>query len=215
MPKKNINTVNLLEIWDTKIYIQNHTKASYMILEKMEMALQILEQSPEFAEIIPEVRSNIVMARKNAQTIDDVAGIPGRITIVNNLPKAVARPGYGVSSHMARLVISIMKYDPEKRSALNIKYHPHLVEICEKLGLKVSSYDRNQEPPKLAKKEGSTIPWGVKVAMKNLKDVPDVIYHIGAWGKEPMIVILGTNPVEVAEMALCIAKLYLVTADKI
>ncbi|HHT18552.1 MAG: thiamine-phosphate synthase family protein [Euryarchaeota archaeon] len=185
-----------------------------MILEKIERALQILEQSPEFAEIIPEVRSNIVMARKNAQTLKDVAGIPGRVTIVNGMPKAVARPDYGVSSHMARLVISIMKYDPDKRSALNIKYHPNIVEICQKLGLKVSSYDRNKEPPEFAKKEGSTIPWGVKNAVENLKDVPDVIYHIGAWGKEPMIVIVGENPVEVAKMAICIAKLYLNTIDK-
>ena len=68
------------------------------------------------------------MARKNAQTLKDVAGIPGRVTIVNGMPKAVARPDYGVSSHMARLVISIMKYDPDKRSALNIKYHPNIVE---------------------------------------------------------------------------------------
>lgn len=102
-----------------------------MIVEKLEMAVKILEQSPEFAEIIPEVRSNIVMARKNAQTIQDVAGIPGRITTVNGLPKAVAQPDYGASSHMARLVLSMMKHDPKKRSALNIKYHPHLVEICK------------------------------------------------------------------------------------
>ena len=173
-------------MWDTKIYIQNHTNAFYMILEKIERALQILEQSPEFAEIIPEVRSNIVMARKNAQTLKDVAGIPGRVTIVNGMPKAVARPDYGVSSHMARLVISIMKYDPDKRSALNIKYHPNIVEICQKLGLKVSSYDRNK-PPEFAKRKYH--PMGCEKCRENLKDVPDVIYHIGAWGKEPMIVI--------------------------
>ena len=206
-----------------------------MIIEKLEMALQVLEQSPEFAEIIPEVRSNIVMARENAQTIQDVAGIPGRITIVNGLPKAVARPDYGASSHMARLVLSIMKYDPDKRSAINIKYHPHLVEICQKLGLVVSSYDRNQEPLEVKKEEGSTISWGVKVAVENLKTVqdglvrevtdgnlpevlddavPDVIYHTGGWGKEPIIVLLGKNPVEVAEMALCLAKLFLNSAKK-
>lgn len=55
---------------------------------------------------------------------------------------------------------------------------------------------------------------GCENAVENLKDVPDVIYHIGAWGKEPMIVIVGENPVEVAKMAICIAKLYLNTIDK-
>jgi thiamine-phosphate diphosphorylase len=179
-----------------------------MIIEKLEMAVKILEQSPEFAEIIPEVRSNIVMARKNAKTIQDVAGIPGRITTVNGLPKAVAPPYYGASSHMARLVLSIMKHDPEKRCALNIKYHPQLVEICQKLGLIVSSYDRNQEPADVEKEEGSTIEWGVEVALNNLGAIPDVIYHTGGWGKEPMIVLVGNTPEEVTHIAVCMAKLF-------
>jgi hydroxymethylpyrimidine/phosphomethylpyrimidine kinase len=180
-----------------------------MIVEKLEMAVKILEQSPEFAEIIPEVRSNIVMARKNAQTIQDVAGIPGRITTVNGLPKAVAQPDYGASSHMARLVLSMMKHDPKKRSALNIKYHPHLVEICKKLGLIVSSYDRNQEPEDVKIKEGNSMSWGVETALASCGTIPDVIYHTGGWGKEPMIVLVGKNPEEVAQMAVCLAKLFL------
>lgn len=179
-----------------------------MIIEKLERAVQILEESPEFAQLIPEVRSNIVMARENAQTVGDVAGIPGRITSVKGIPKAVSRPDFGASSHMARLVLSVMKHDPEKRSALNIKYHPDLVEICLKLGLRVSSYDRNQEPSEISEKEGSTISWGVEVAVQNLGAVPDVIYHKGAWGKEPMIVMVGTQPEELAEMAVCLAKLF-------
>jgi thiamine-phosphate diphosphorylase len=179
-----------------------------MIIEELEMAMDKLEKSPEFAEIVPEVRSNMVMARKNAHAIDDVAGIPGRITTVKGLPKAVSKPDYGASSHMARLVLSIMKHDPKKRSALNIKYDPQIVEICQKLGLMVSSYDRNQEPPKVQEKEGNTISWGVEVAIKNLGDVPDVIYHTGGWGKEPMIVLIGKTPEELAEMAVCLAKLF-------
>ena len=194
---------------DTKTYIQLDLNSSYMIIEKLERAVQILEESPEFAKIIPEVRSNIVMARENAQTIKDVAGIPGRITTVNGLPKAVSPPNFNASSHMARLILSVMKHDPEKRSALNIKYDPKLVEICQKLGLKVSSYDRNQEPEDVKKKEGSTISWGVEIAIKNLGAVPDVIYHTGGWGKEPMIVLVGDGPEELAEMAVCLAKLFL------
>lgn len=179
-----------------------------MIIEKLERAVQILEESPEFAQLIPEVRSNIVMAKDNAQTVEDVAGIPGRITAVKGIPKAVSRPDFGASSHMARLVLSVMKHDPEKRSALNIKYTPDLIDMCRKLGLKVSSYDRSREPSEVSKKEGSTISWGVEVAVQNLGAVPDVIYHQGAWGKEPMIVMVGTQPEELAEMAVCLAKLF-------
>jgi hydroxymethylpyrimidine/phosphomethylpyrimidine kinase len=186
-----------------------------MIIEKLERAVHILEKSPEFAQLIPEVRSNLVMAKRDAQTIDDVAGIPGRITSVHGLPRAVAGPDFGASSHMARLVLGVMHYDPERRSALNIKYHPDLVEICRKLGLRVSSYDRSNEPEEVAKKEGSTISWGVKIAVENLNGaVPDIIYHHGAWGKEPMMVMVGMEVEELAEMAVCLAKLFISQKSK-
>ena len=193
------------------LYTQNlysiDFKLIYMIIEKLERAVRILEESPEFSRLIPEVRSNIVMAKENAQTVEDVAGIPGRITTVRGIPKAVSQPDFGASSHMARLVLSVMKHDPGKRSAMNIKYHPDLVEICHKLGLRVSSYDRTLEPSEVSDEEGNTISWGVEVAVQKLGTVPDVIYHKGAWGKEPMIVMIGAQPEELAEMAVCLAKL--------
>ena len=179
-----------------------------MEIEKVERAVELLEKSSEFAGLIPEVRSNIVMAIEGAERIEEVVGIPGRITTVNGKAKAFMDPDFMSSSHMARLVISIMKHDPTKKSALNIKYEPRLLEICKKLGLKVASYDRNYEPKEIRKIEGGTIPWGVETAIEEAGTVPDVIYHKGAWGKEPMICLVGTDPVEIAEMAVCIGKLF-------
>ncbi len=179
-----------------------------MEIEKVKKAVKILENSPEFAVLIPEVRSNIVMAIEGAEIIDHVVGIPGRITTVNGMAKAVTRPDFMSSSHMARLVLSVMKHDPSQKSALNMKYEPMILVICEQLGLVVSSYDRTHEPGKVKEVEGSTIPWGVDTAIEKAGRVPDVIYHTGAWGKEPMICLVGSDAVKVAEMAVCIAKLF-------
>ena len=76
------------------------------------------------------------------------------------------------------------------------------------MGLKISSYDRAYEPDAVRKVEGGTIPWGVEEAIEKIDDIPDVIYHEGAWGKEPMICVVGSDAVELAEMAVCIARLY-------
>ncbi len=179
-----------------------------MEIRKVKRAVELLENSSEFATLIPEVRSNIVMAIEGAERIEEVVGIPGRITTVNGKVKSCMDPDFMSSSHMARLVISIMKHDPSKKSAINIKYDPELLEICQKLGLLVASYDRNYEPKEVKQVEGGTIPWGVRTAIKKAGTVPDVIYHRGAWGKEPMICLVGSDPVEVAEMAVCIAKLF-------
>lgn len=149
------------------------------------------------------------MSKLSPRGIEDVAGIPGRITVINQKPKTCAAPEYGASSHMARLILSIMKHDPEKRSAINMKYNPSLVEICQKLGLITSYYNRKDEPPKIRDKEGGTIPWGVQKAVERIGRVPDVIYHTGAWGKEPSLVLIGENPLEVVKTAICISKLYI------
>ena len=179
-----------------------------MEIENLKKAVKIIQNSEEFAAFIPEVRSNIVMAKDNAKDVNDIAGIPGRITIVHGKPKAFVEPEFGVSSHMARLVLSMMKYDSSKRSAMNIKYNPKIIEICEKLGLKVSFYDRNDEPEDIRQVEGGTIPWGVETAIKRIGDIPDIIYHRGAWGKEPSITLIGTSAVDVAKMAVCIARIF-------
>ncbi|MGB7969798.1 MAG: thiamine-phosphate synthase family protein [Methanobacterium sp.] len=177
-------------------------------IDNVKKAVDILENCSEFTALIPEVRSNIVMAVKGADTVEQVVGIPGRITIVNGRPKSVMEPDFMSSSHMARLVISIMEHDPTIRSALNMKYDLKILEICKKLGLKISSYNRENEPEDVKEIEGSTIPWGVETAIDKIGTIPDIIYHLGAWGKEPMICLVGPNAVEVAEMAVCIAKLY-------
>lgn len=179
-----------------------------MEIENLKKALKIITSSPEFAHIIPEVRTNLVMAKIDAKTEEDVAGIPGRITAANGQTFACREPAFGASSHMARMILNIQKHDSSKRSAINIKYHPNMVEICTKLGLIVSSYERSNEPDDVKESEGKTIPWGVEESIKKAGVVPDVIYHKGAWGKEPIICLIATDAVESARMSVCIARLF-------
>ncbi|HOI71318.1 MAG TPA: thiamine-phosphate synthase family protein [Methanobacterium sp.] len=185
-------------------------------MEKIQVhqGLIILQSSKHMAELIPEVRSNLVMAREDAGVIDDVVGIPGRITTVDGNVKAFTMPEWGASSHMARMVLEVMKHDPERRCALNLRYNTVVIEICEKLGLKVSSYNRREEPEEQHKIEGKTVSWGVEQAISSLGEVPDIIYHTGDWGKEPIIALIGHDPVEVASMAVCMAELFHVRKNK-
>lgn len=179
-----------------------------MEIECIKKALIILQNSDALAEIVPEVRSNLVMAKENATIIEDVAGVPGRITTVKGKVRAFMQPDWGASSHMARLVLEIMKHDPQRRSAINLRYHPEIIEICQKLGLKVSFYKREEEPEDLRDVEGNTIGWGVEQAIKRIGEVPDIIYHTGDWGKEAIIALIGCDAVDVARMAVCIAQLF-------
>jgi predicted fused transcriptional regulator/phosphomethylpyrimidine kinase len=51
-----------------------------------------------------------------------------------------------------------------------------------------------------------TTRWGAEQAIRRAGRVPDIIYHRGDYGKEPMIVLLGRTATEVAELSIRIAR---------
>ena len=91
---------------------------------------------------------------------------------------------------------------PSIRSGLNIKYNDKIIRKATSKGLKVSSYDRNKEPPTISKKEGHTMSWGIKTAITNLKTPPDIVFHKGGFGKEAMILVFGKEPADVLQKIL-------------
>ncbi|MGQ9468997.1 MAG: bifunctional hydroxymethylpyrimidine kinase/phosphomethylpyrimidine kinase [Nitrososphaerales archaeon] len=181
----------------------------YQVIENIKEAIIILESHKEFSELIPESQTNVAMALSLADSIMDIAAIPGRIVRVGKSARASSCPEFGASSHVARTILTVMKYDSSIRAGMNIKYSERLIKACKEQGLIVSFYDRRKEPPEIKEKEGMSMVWGTEQAIKKVGKVPDIIYHRGDWGKEPMIILLGKNAVEVVKMAVKIAKLQL------
>lgn len=183
----------------------------FFVLENLQRAVEILEEGGHLVStLVPEVGMNIVMAlpKPYAKGLDSVAGVMGRIVRVGGKVKAVGPIAFGASRHMARAVLKAMEFDERFRAVANIRFDEELIEIAKGLGYSVSFYDRSQEPVEIKSVEGATIPWGVEQAVTRVKRVPDVIYHKGDWGKEPMINVFGFTAVDVAEKILKLAKAY-------
>jgi len=174
--------------------------AKYSVLKSVDEARRILESTQYIAELVPEVGINVAMALPHAESIRDVAAIPGRLMKAFNSVRSSSPPEFGASSHLARYLLEIMRYDPEKRAAINIKFSTEIIELLRGMNLKISFYDRREEPAEIKHVEGMSIPWGVRQAISRIGEVPDVIYHMGDFGKEPMIVIFGKDAAELARM---------------
>jgi len=181
----------------------------YAVIREVKRAVNMLEDTPDVAVVIPEVQSNLCMALSYADGVQDVAAIPGRVVKTERGVRATSCPEFGASKHLAGTLLVAQRYDPSVRSGVNIRYSKELVETCEKLGLTVSSYDRREEPEEIKQKEGMTAQWGAEVAIKKIGRVPNVIYHTGDWGKEPMITVLGRTATEVAELIVKLSREYL------
>jgi predicted fused transcriptional regulator/phosphomethylpyrimidine kinase len=170
------------------------------VLEAIRIQLGRIGKSG-FAALVPEVGSNLAYALKGAKSTGEVAAVPGRIRNAMGRPVFLP-PEFGASSHVASVILSAMKHDPGKRSAMNIRYSEHIVSALESMGLDVVFVDRTAEPGAVAEDEGASIPWVLRKAFIKTGKVPDAVYHKGAVGKEAMTHLIGRNPEEVAGRAL-------------
>ena len=169
--------------------------------EQVWEAARLLEAEPEFVRVLPEVGTNVVMALPGAKKNSEVIGLSERIFKESGHPRLTGFPTLGGSEHVANLVLTAMRHDPNTRAALNIRFSDAILRACKKLGLSTSWFDRSKEP-----KDVKTMVWGTERAIKKAGRMPRVIFDRGAPGKEPMIRLLGSSPIEVAELALRIAR---------
>ncbi len=172
------------------------------VLSNMERAVSLLENSENFSIIMPELRVNLAMAVSDANDVMEVAGIPGRIVLVRGKPKAVERPAFNVSHHIALVLLTIMKFDSNKRAVMNTRYNEEINRACQELNFSVSEFNRENAPKEIIDIET----WGMTSAIEMVNGiVPDCISDIGAFGIEPCMYITGNDAEDVVRKALDIA----------
>jgi phosphomethylpyrimidine kinase len=180
-----------------------HNSERYTVLQDMKEGVRILTECRDFAGLIPEVGCNIAMALPAAGSTADIAAVTGRIVKVKGTAQVVGDIDFGASSHVARIILASMKYDPIFRAAVNIRYSEQLIDICKELDFSISSFSREEEP-----EDAHTMDWGTANAIETHGGIPDIISDKGGIGKEAMIRIIGHSATEVAHKAAKIAERY-------
>ena len=173
----------------------------YRVIQELKKAAEILKEE-KVGNLIPEVSSNLGYALPEAESMEDVAAFPGRMVRWKDSVATFSDPEFGASKHIANIILTAMKFNPEYCSAMNIRYSKENVARLKKKGFLVGHFDRELEPKRVKEKEGSSLEWGVGEVLEKMKRVPDFIYDEGGVGKEPMIRVLGRNPGEVVEKIL-------------
>jgi hydroxymethylpyrimidine/phosphomethylpyrimidine kinase len=178
----------------------------YNILEQLQLTISKIQKVNNFGKLLPETQSNLVFALPDAKTVLDVAGVKGRIVKIGKMARPVSNIEFGASNHVASAVISYMTVDRSIRSGMNIKYDKKILMLCRSF-FPISDYDRREEPRNVKEKDGMTIFWGIKNALIKNPNAR-IIYHRGDIGKEPMIMIFGTEPAEVYNKTKMILENY-------
>lgn len=193
-------------------------KEAEAVLGNLVIAVHMLQSCPEFTSLIPEVRVNLAYALPDAITPRGVAAIEGRITAVRGLPHAAGMPAWGASDHLARRIIEARKYDATVNAALNFKCDEEIIDVvrnyCSERGFLFGWLDRSEEPDDASRRDGTSMPWKVKQLFAKYGALPRLFYEEAGWGKEPLFLVLGKDAVEVATIAIEIARRYSNTKKK-
>jgi len=168
----------------------------YTTLEK---SIKKFEDLKEIHTHIPECQTNFVFAKNEAKSTGDILGVSGRIVRAGSQVITAGSLEYGGSRHVASAVLAMQKKFPKIRSALNLKYDENTIKKFAKAKAKIASYNRLLEPKSGKNKENTSVFWGTNQAIQNSPTPPDVIYHKGDFGKEPMIIVFGTTPDDVIQ----------------
>jgi predicted fused transcriptional regulator/phosphomethylpyrimidine kinase/predicted transcriptional regulator len=176
------------ELADAEVTFSVHDPDSALrtteqVLTSVRRGLRILTNASGFAGLIPNVGTNLVECLPDAGDIDDVAGVPGRIVDVKGAATVPADPEFGVSEHVANVLLSARSGGADVRAAVNVTYDPDVVARFDDAGYPTVEFDP----------DAPTDP--VRQAVGELAGDPEtfVCYQTGTHGVEAITYVLGPD----------------------
>jgi predicted fused transcriptional regulator/phosphomethylpyrimidine kinase/predicted transcriptional regulator len=160
---------------------EGELRTTERVRSSVRRGVRTLENTSGFANLIPAVGANLVEALPDATTIDDVAAVPGRILDVKGQATVPGDPEFGVSGHVASVLLAARAAGNPARAALNVRYDETLVADLEAAGNRTVEFDAETD---LEPAIGAA-----------LEDDPgaDALYQTGGFGIEPVCYVLGED----------------------
>jgi predicted fused transcriptional regulator/phosphomethylpyrimidine kinase len=177
------------------------------ILNEIEQAVSLLSSSETFPQIMPEVSVNIVRALPKPKSELDIASIPGRIVKIRGRARSLAKPEFGVSNHMARVLLAAVSYNEKIRAAMNISYNNKVEDAMNALGLKILRNKKRDEtePRDFSYGGDDIILESVKKTLARSHGNFEAIVDEGGFGLEPNVYLFGPDALSISKIALQIA----------
>lgn len=166
--------------------------AESAVLADVRAAIRLLEAEPAAAAIIPHVGSNVCAALPDAAEAARVAGVPGNLFVLHGRVAAPASPAFGVSRHVAEVLLAARRVNVTRVAAMNVRTDPRVLDAARAQGLSVADVSpRVERDPAAA------------------GDAPadaSVLAHGGDFGIEAQTYVLGPSAVAVAERVVALAR---------
>ncbi|WP_123538345.1 thiamine-phosphate synthase family protein [Halosimplex salinum] len=160
---------------------ESNVRAAEQVLASLRRGVRILENTDGFSDQIPAVGSNLVECLPDAAGIEDVAAVPGRILDLEGTTTVPGDPEFGVSEHVASVLLAARAGGSDARAALNVRYDPDIVETLTDAGYTTAEFDAEAD-----------LESAIADALSEAPDA-DVLYQTGGFGVEPIVYVLAAD----------------------
>ncbi len=173
------------------------------LIAEVSEAVRMLEESPDFVSVMPEVSVNIACASDGASSPSDVVAIPGRIVRVRDRAKAMLSPEAGASAHMSRVLLLARSRRKELRACMNVRYDRRMADAMKKAKLRSITIGEHA-------RRGGEDPTAESLQRKLASATGpfDAIIDEGGSGIEPNVYLFARGAREAAGLALKLARAY-------
>ncbi|ACM56048.1 thiamine-phosphate synthase family protein [Halorubrum lacusprofundi] len=166
------------------------------VLSSVRRGLRTLTNASGFAGLIPNVGANVAECLDDARTVDDVAAVPGRLVDVKGRAMVPGEPEFGVSEHVATVLLAAREAGATARGAVNVRYAPGTVEAL------ATDHPTVEFDPERPTREA--VVDAVADAERSGGDSADsdtlVLYQTGAVGVEPIVYVLAPTAADAARI---------------
>ena len=168
------------------------------ILDALTDVAGLLTRSMD-ARLIPPHGARLGYAIRGARDKEGVAAVNGGIVAGREELPAAGPCEFGVDEDIARIILTVMRFDPDIRSAASLRCSGAVLKVMERLLLDCRSFE-----PGKAQGGISTMDWSIASCCK--EGVPDVCYPYQSGGNDPVFIILGEDPVDVSNNIIMISN---------
>lgn len=155
------------------------------VLASVRDAGRLLAAAPGFAPLVPYVGANVAMGLPGAKDPADVAALPGGLVAFGPRIRPPTAPEFGVSRHLADILLAAHAAHPDVRAAVNVRPEPAFLAAAKKAKLAVVEMPGADERDRAA-------------VAKHVKKRVDVLWHKGDFGVEPIAYVFGADAVAAA-----------------
>ena len=162
------------------------------VLSSVRRGLRTLTNASGFAGLIPNVGANVAECTDGARAIDDVAAVPGRLVDVKGQAMVPGEPEFGVSEHVATVLLAAREAGACARGAVNVRYAPETVEALDESHPTVEfDAERSTREAVVDAVDGAALSGDADAL---------VLYQTGAVGVEPIAYVLAPTAADAARV---------------